>query len=115
MAYDVYILASGQQGTLFIGVTNDIIRRAWKRRLIERVYPECDTLYDPLNGQCNGARGLAPGRQWCVSGRCDIPDMCERKAAKSVSAPISSNAIDTTFDSCLLIHEHDNKPDSRHT
>ncbi|HEY9539776.1 MAG TPA: hypothetical protein VIS03_19440 [Kiloniellaceae bacterium] len=50
MAYDVYILASGQQGTLFIGVTNDIIRRAWKRRLIERGYSECDTLYDPLNG-----------------------------------------------------------------
>jgi putative endonuclease len=29
-AYFVYIMASGQNGTLYIGVTNDIGRRAWE-------------------------------------------------------------------------------------
>ena len=28
--YFVYIMASGQNGTLYIGVTNDIGRRAWE-------------------------------------------------------------------------------------
>ena len=28
----VYILASGQNGTLYVGVTSDIIRRAWEHR-----------------------------------------------------------------------------------
>jgi predicted GIY-YIG superfamily endonuclease len=51
MAYYVYILASRQHGTLTIGVTNDIARRAWKIRLIERDNPEWDDLLQPL-GTC---------------------------------------------------------------
>jgi putative endonuclease len=31
-SYYVYILASARNGTLYIGVTNDIVRRAWQHR-----------------------------------------------------------------------------------
>ncbi len=32
MSYFVYILASRKNGTLYIGVTNDIVRRIWEHR-----------------------------------------------------------------------------------
>ena len=32
MPYYVYILASRKNGTLYIGVTNDIVRRVWEHR-----------------------------------------------------------------------------------
>ena len=32
MAYYIYILASKRNGTLYIGVTNNIARRAWEHR-----------------------------------------------------------------------------------
>ncbi|MDR4308563.1 GIY-YIG nuclease family protein [Chelatococcus sambhunathii] len=33
----VYILASGRHGTLYVGVTNDLVRRVWEHR--EKVVP----------------------------------------------------------------------------
>lgn len=32
MAYYVYMLASRRHGTLYVGVTNDLLRRAWEHR-----------------------------------------------------------------------------------
>ena len=32
MTYFVYMLASGRHGTLYVGVTNDVARRAWEHR-----------------------------------------------------------------------------------
>ena len=70
MACDVDILASRQHGTLTIGVTNDIARRAWKIRSIECDNSQWDNLYNRLNGQANGSRQHVPGRQpWMWQGR----------------------------------------------
>ena len=35
--YCVYLLASGRNGTLYVGVTNDLVRRVWQHR--EHVVP----------------------------------------------------------------------------
>ncbi len=32
MAYTVYLLASGKHGTLYVGMTNDLVRRGYERR-----------------------------------------------------------------------------------
>lgn len=42
--YYVYILASQRNGTLYVGVTNDIARRAWKLALIEQENPDWEDL-----------------------------------------------------------------------
>jgi predicted GIY-YIG superfamily endonuclease len=70
MSYDVDILASRKRGMLTIGVTNDIARRAWKVRLIERDNADRDDLCDRLNGEAIGSRQQVPGRQsWLWQGR----------------------------------------------
>ena len=30
--YFVYIMASGRNGTLYVGVTNDVMRRSWQHK-----------------------------------------------------------------------------------
>ena len=30
--YFVYIMASGRNGTLYVGITNDIVKRAWEHK-----------------------------------------------------------------------------------
>ena len=42
--YCVYILASGRNGTLYIGVTNDLSRRTWEHR--EGLVPDFTKTYD---------------------------------------------------------------------
>jgi putative endonuclease len=42
--YRVYILASGIGGTLYIGVTNDLVRRVFEHR--EKLIPGFTTKYD---------------------------------------------------------------------
>jgi len=32
MAFFVYILASGRNGTLYIGMTDDLVKRVWQHR-----------------------------------------------------------------------------------
>ena len=42
--YYVYMLASGRNGTLYVGVTNDIARRVWEHR--EGIVPGFTTKYE---------------------------------------------------------------------
>ena len=44
----VYILASAPHGTLYVGVTSDLTRRAWKLRLIREANPDWRDLYEDL-------------------------------------------------------------------
>jgi len=67
---DVDVLAGRKHGALTIGATNDIARRAWKIRSIERDSPYWVDLYGRLNGQALGSRQQVPGRQpWMWHGR----------------------------------------------
>ena len=44
----VYLLASQRNGTLYIGVTSDLIKRVWKLELIEKMNPQWKDLYEGL-------------------------------------------------------------------
>ena len=46
--YYVYILASKRNGTLYTGVTSDIVKRAWKLKLIEEKNPNWEDLYGTI-------------------------------------------------------------------
>jgi len=56
---DVDVLAGRKHGTLTIGATNDIARRAWKISSIERGNPQWDDLDDRLNSQAIGSLRVA--------------------------------------------------------
>ena len=49
--YFVYILASQKNGTLYVGVTNDLVRRIYehKNNFIEEKNPQWCDLYNDLN------------------------------------------------------------------
>ncbi|MBU0790522.1 MAG: GIY-YIG nuclease family protein [Gammaproteobacteria bacterium] len=36
MSYYVYLLASKRNGTLYVGATNDLVRRVWEHRIWPR-------------------------------------------------------------------------------
>jgi putative endonuclease len=42
--YCVYLLASGRNGTLYVGVTNDLVRRIWEHK--EHLVPGFTKRYD---------------------------------------------------------------------
>lgn len=50
MSYYVYILSSGFNGTLYVGVTNDLVKRVWqhKEKLVDgftKEYDVCNLIY----------------------------------------------------------------------
>ena len=49
MAFYTYIMASGPYGTLYVGHTDSITKRAWKIRLNEALNPRWLDLYETLN------------------------------------------------------------------
>jgi predicted GIY-YIG superfamily endonuclease len=57
-----YILASKRNGTVYIGVTSNLVQRVWKLELIERDNPEWNDLYPGVAGAepTTGSR-LSPG------------------------------------------------------
>jgi putative endonuclease len=46
MSYFVYILASGRRGTLYVGSTNNLVRRVWEHR--QKFLPGFTSKYDVL-------------------------------------------------------------------
>ena len=59
--YHIYILASGKNGTLYVGITNNLIKRVWehKNKLVEGFtkkynvnklvyYEECDDINEAI-------------------------------------------------------------------
>ena len=42
--YFVYLLASGRNGTLYVGVTNDVVRRVWEHK--QKVVPGFTKTHD---------------------------------------------------------------------
>ncbi|MDP1541935.1 MAG: GIY-YIG nuclease family protein [Polycyclovorans sp.] len=50
MSYDVYLLASKRNGTLYVGVTNDLVRRVWEHRIWPRRWVH-QALWNPSAGR----------------------------------------------------------------
>ena len=47
--FSVYILASQRNGTLYVGVTTDLMKRIWEHKnLIEKENPEWEDLYERM-------------------------------------------------------------------
>ena len=79
-SYFVYILASRRNGTLYIGVTNDLVRRVWEHKSGEAesftkdydvkrlVYFEC---FEDIEAAIQREKRLKKCRVACVENRTD--------------------------------------------
>jgi len=84
----VYILASKYNGTLYIGVTNDLVRRVWEHKnnvapgftqnyqVHRLVYYECyEEIFDAISSRVDRAQRNPPIRDVVSGFRCALPTL----------------------------------------